>query len=70
MSAAEGGVSFDELTLQVQILQAEKRAEEEIRNRMQLERVRYIPAEKSPWKFGHCLAHRQQAKECWCIRGL
>ena len=39
--AAEGGVSFDELTLQVQLLQAEKTAEEETRTRMQLERVRY-----------------------------
>ncbi|BDA46585.1 Dynein regulatory complex subunit 4 [Coccomyxa sp. Obi] len=36
--AAEGGVSFEELTLQIQNLQAEKKAEEETRNRMQLER--------------------------------
>ena len=40
-NAEEGGVSFDELTLKVQSLQAEKRLEEEARNHMQLERVRF-----------------------------
>ncbi len=38
-NAEEGGVSIDELTLKAQNLQAEKRMEEEARNRMQLERV-------------------------------
>ena len=42
-AAEEGGVSFDELTLKVQSLQAEKKLEEEARNHMQLERVRSGP---------------------------
>lgn len=38
---AGGGVSLDELTLKVQTLEAEKKGEEELRNYMQLERVRH-----------------------------